>query len=1070
MKKILMILVLTLSSVILALGQTVQIRGTVTSSEDGLGIPGVTINVKGTTVGVITDENGNYSLNVPQGSNVLVFSFIGMKKQEVDITGKGIVNIIMEPDTQTISEVVVVAYGTASKESITGAVAAINSTKIENRSLSSVTSILEGAATGIQVNNTYGEPGSDPSIRIRGFASINGSNVPLYVVDGVAYSGKISDLNPQDIESLTVLKDAASAALYGSRASNGVVIITTKSGKGSGKLNINANVNLGVYNRGIEEYERMGPDEWMETEWTGYKNFAVSSLGYNEADAAAYSTTHVVPDIIKSNIYNKGDVELFTSDGKLVSDAQVLEGYDDLNWNDYLQRVGNRQEYSLSAEASTDTYNFYSSIGYLNEQGYLKTADYQRYTGRINANYTPNKWFKSGFNIGGSNSESNYTGQATGGYFINPFYNTRNLAPVFPVFLHNADGSYLLDDEGNKQYDLSSSYLSSRHIVYELENNLDINNRTSLKGQAYATITFLKDFQFTFTGDKNLVFDSKKNYNNPEVGDGAGSNGRLYYTVYRYSTNTLQQQLFWSKSFNDHHFDVLVAHESFAYNYSYNYSAITGIKVTGIIENSNFSNMTSMDGYSVDHKIESYLSRARYNYREKYFFDASFRTDGSSRFYSENRWGNFFSLGGTWAITSEDFMDNIEWVSFLKLRASYGEVGNDSGTGNYGYMALYSIDQNGNDGAFYQSNLANPDLKWETTATADIALEGRLFDRLNFTIDIFDKRSRDLLFEVALPLSVGATESNQNGAKIMRNIGSISNRGLELAFDADIIRKGSFKWNLGINATLLKNEILSLPEGEDIPDDPYKYSEGHSIYEFWTYKSAGVDQMTGDALLKINYEDYCVVQEGTEDTRGIIPNQWLREINSEYYTVNATYGLRDWSGSALPKVYGSISNDLTYKNFYLSGIITYSLGGKVYDASYQSLMSVGTSPSAIHVDLANAWNGVPSGMTETSENRIDPDGIPRVDMYYSTYFNSMRDRWLQDASYLVVKNISIGYNLPRKYTERMNLGGLALRMSVENLATFTAIKGMNPQYNFSGGSNDTYVTARVFSFGIDIKL
>lgn len=1066
-----MIFVLAMITSALMLGQTVLITGTVTSQEDGLPVPGASVSVKGATIGTMTDVDGRYTLSVPQTFNTLVFSFTGMKGQEVDITGKSVINIIMEPDLQLMDEVVVVAYGTATKASITGAVSAIDSKKIENRSLSSVTSVLEGASTGIQVNNTYGEPGSDPSIRIRGFASINGSNVPLYVVDGVAYSGNISDLNPQDIESLTVLKDAASAALYGSRASNGVVIITTKSGKSSSsKLNINATVNFGVYTRGIKEYERMSPNDWMETEWTGYKNYGVSHLLYSEADAATFASTSVVPDIIKRNIYNKTDTELFGADGKLVSDAKVLDGYDDLNWNDYIQRLGNRQEYSLSADGSTEKYNFYASVGYLDEQGYIKTSDFQRYTGRMNANYTPNKWFKSGFNLGVSNSESNYASSATGSYYINPFYNTRFLAPVYPAFLHNADGSYLLDANGDKQYDLTSAYLSSRHIVYELENNSDKTFRTSMKGQAFATITFLKDFQFTFTGDKNLVFNTNKNYDNPVVGDGAGSNGRLYHTVYRYTTNTLQQQLVWNKDFSDHHIDVLVAHESFAYSYAYTYTAITGIKVAGIIENSNFSNMTSMDGYTVDHRIESYLSRARYNYREKYFFDASFRTDGSSRFYTDSRWGNFFSMGATWALSSEDFIKRYEWINNLKLRASYGEVGNDSGTGNYGYMALYSIEQNGNSGAFYQSNLANPDLKWETTATADIALEGRLFSRLNFSIDLFDKRSRDLLFDVVLPLSNGATSSYQNGASITRNIGSISNRGLELAFDADIISRSGFRWNLGINTTFLKNEILTLPDGEDILSGTQRYSEGHSIYEFWTYQSVGVDQMTGDALLKINYEDYCVVAEGAEDTRTVIPTQWLRDIDGEYYTINDTYGLRDWSGSALPKMYGNVSNTLTYKNFFLSAIVTYSIGGKVYDGAYRSLMSVTTNPSAIHVNLADAWDGVPAGITETSANRIDPEGIPRVDMYYSTYFNTMRDRWLQDASYLVVKNISVGYTLPKKFTQRMNLNGLSLRMSVENLATFTAIKGMNPQYNFSGGSDNTFVTARVFSFGVDIKL
>lgn len=1052
----------------MALGQTVQIRGTVISSDDGLGIPGVMINVKGTTIGVSTAVDGSYSINVPAGNNILIFSFVGMRKQEIDITGKTVVDVTMTAETQNMDEVVVVAYGTAKKASITGAVSAVDSKDIKNRSVSSVTGILEGSTTGIQVNNTYGEPGSDPVIRVRGFTTINGSNAPLYVVDGVPYTGNISDLNPQDIASMTVLKDASSAALYGTRASNGVILITTKKGK-DGSLNVSANLNYGVYDRGIGEYKRMGCDQWMETMWTGYKNYAVSNLGYTEADAATYTNNHLVTDIIRRNIYNMADNALFDANGKLVAGAKVLPGYNDLNWLKYLQRSGARQDYTLSADASNDKYNFFSSIGYLDEQGYITTSDFKRYTGRINANVTPKKWLKTGFNLGATSSESNYASSATGSYYANPFYATRYTAPVYPVYLHNADGTYALDSNGDKQYDFVSPYLSGRHLIYELNNNLSKNFHTNLKAQVYATITFLKDFDFTVTGDRSILYDTYKNYDNPVIGDGAGNNGRLFMTYYRYNTTTLQQQLNWNKNFEKHHIDVLLAHESYDYGYSYNYTGFTGIKVAGIIENSNFSNFTTQEGYSVSYRTESYLSRARYNFNEKYYFDAYFRRDGTSRIDVSGRWGNFFGFGGTWEISSEDFMKQFKWVNNLKLRAAYGEVANDAGSGNYGYMALYTIDQNANQGAYYQTNLANPDLKWETAATYDVALEGRLLDRLNFSFDYFDKQSRNLLFDVILPLSNGATGPYQNGATITKNIGAISNRGLEIALDYNLISKKDLKWNIGINGTLLRNKVLSLPDGNDIISGTRKYSEGHSIYEFWTYKFAGVDKMTGDALYKINYTTYCVTPESAEDTRAVIPSQWVRDINGEYYTINTTYGVRDWSGSAIPKWYGNLTNNITYKNFFMSAILTYSLGGKVYDSAYQSLMSVSTTPAALHVDLAKAWSGVPDGITATSPNRIDKHGVPRTDMYYNTYFNTNSDRWLVDASYLVIKNITFGYTIPKQITNKIDIQSIMLKASIENLATFTSRRGLNPQYNFSGGSDNTFVTARVFSVGADIK-
>jgi len=302
--------------------QTKIISGTVTSSEDGSSIPGVSVLVKGTTIGTITNIDGHYELQLPEDAKVLTFSFVGLKTVDLPIEGS-VVNVAMESDVLGLEEVLVVAYGTAKREAITGAISSIDSKEIETRNLSSAVSVLEGKSPGIQVNNTYGEPGNDPEIRIRGFTSVNGSNDPLYVVDGVAYTGRISDLNPQDIESMTVLKDAASAALYGNRASNGVIIITTKKGKDS-KLNVNASLNFGTFSRGIKEFDRMVPDEWMETMWTGYKNFAVSSLGYSESEAASYSSENVMADVIKRNIYNYADNELYDSDGKLVSGAHVL--------------------------------------------------------------------------------------------------------------------------------------------------------------------------------------------------------------------------------------------------------------------------------------------------------------------------------------------------------------------------------------------------------------------------------------------------------------------------------------------------------------------------------------------------------------------------------------------------------------------------------------------------------------------------------------------------------------------------------------------------------------------------
>ena len=479
----------------------------------------------------------------------------------------------------------------------------------------------------------------------------------------------------------------------------------------------------------------------------------------------------------------------------------------------------------------------------------------------------------------------------------------------------------------------------------------------------------------------------------------------------------------------------------------------------------NFLTNSYFAGYDDEYKTESYLARARYNYDERYFIEASFRRDGSSRFHPDNRWGNFYSLGASWNVKREAFMQNIDWVNHLKLRASYGEVGNDAGVSYYGYMALYTIDKNANEAALLKKSLSAPDIKWATTQTFDFALEGRLFDRLNFEIGYFDKRSKDLLFEVRLPLSAGSYPWVDDGAPMnltqYRNIGTVSNRGFEISLDVDAVNKGDWKWNIGMDATFLKNKVIKLPDGKDILHGRQNYSEGHSIYEFYTYHFVGVDQMTGQSLYTLDPDKKDAAAE----------NDALTTINGTDYTTITSYGKRDWAGSALPTVYGSVRSTLTWKDLSMNVLLTYGLGGKVYDGSYQGLMgsSVMSSGSALHKDVLKSWNGVPEGMTATSADRIDPNGTPAYDFNRASDNNAVSDRWLANASYLVFKNLNLSYSLPKKWLNHWGIGGLTLTAGVENLFTVTARKGLNPQFSFNGEYDDTYVTARVYNLGLTVK-
>lgn len=1062
------------------LAQNIRVTGTVTELGTGAPLPFVTVQVKGTTTGTATLDDGSFVINAP-GNGTLIFSFIGYRTLEVAIGNRSVVNVQMEYDAVSLDEVIMVAYGTAPKESITGSISAVNTKAIEKRPVSSVSGVLEGQAAGVQVNNTYGEPGANASIRIRGFTSINGSNDPLYVIDGVPFSGNISDLNPQDIESISVLKDAASSALFGNRASNGVILISTKRGK-SDKVQVSASINQGVYNRGIKEYERLDAKEWMETMWLGYRNNLMSAQASTyptQALANAQASATLVPTYVKYNIFNAPENALFDANGKMLSSVQVRPGYDDLDWNDYIERLGYRQDYVVNGNAASEKSNYYFSAGYLDEKGYVKSSDFKRFTGRANISVQPRKWVKTGLTISGSHQISNSTtgdaGSAT--TFVNPFYYGRNMAPVYPVYLHDmATGEYLLDSDGNKQYDGGGMYGRpqnlDRHVIWETELNMDRTYRNTLGSQAFVDFEFLKDFKFSIKGDISVRNSENQTYNNATIGDGAGNKGRASRTFYRYKNYTFQQQLTWKKEFGLHNIDLLVGHENFDYNYAYHYGYKTTETFQGGTELINFTEITNLTGYQVAYRTESYLSRARYNYDNKYFAEASFRRDGSSRFHPDYRWGNFWSIGGSWTISKENFMAGTkDYISSLKLRASYGEVGNDAGVGYYGYMALYGMSQNANIGAAYKTQNEAKDIQWETSSSFGIGIDGTFFDRMNLTVDYFDKRSQDLLFDVNLPLSAGATSTSAAEATITKNIGSVSNRGVEVVFDIDVLRKKDFRWNIGFNGTRLINKIVKLPEEnreKGIVSGTKRYVEGGGIYDYWMYKYEGVDQMTGRALYAPNLETYYIGEPVEGKTQ--FPAQYLVQINGKDYSTFHTYAAKDWAGSAIPDFYGSVSTSLSYKNFDLSALFTYSLGGKTYDASYRSLMSVTANASAIHQDVKNAWSGVPSGITETSANRVDPNGIPSIDYGLSQYHDVESSRWLIDASYFVIKNVALSYTLPKRLADKMDLSGLSVNFSVDNLATMTKLQGMNPQQAFSGINNNAFVTARVFSLGLNIRL
>ena len=1066
-----------------ALAQS-TVSGTVFSSEDESPIIGASIKIQGTKMGAATDIDGKFRLeNVKKGAT-LVVTYIGMQTKTVK-AGENM-KIYLTSDSKSLDEVVVqVAYGAAKKSTLTGAVTQVDSKQIEVRPVSSVTSALEGTTSGVQINSTYGQPGEEPSIRIRGFGTVNGSATPLYVLDGVPFGGNISDLNSNDIESITVLKDAASCALYGNRASNGVILITTKRGKGE-KLAFNLKVNQGTYSRGVKEYKMLNAKEFMETSWLNLRNSRISA-GDDQATANAYASKNLINDELYLNIYNKADDQLFDANGKLVSDAQILDGYaDDLDWYDNAIRDGYRQEYNFSGSQASAKSDYYFSVGYLNEKGYVTNSDFDRLTGRAAMNFHPKKWLNTGFTISGSHQKSNITNGNASASYTNAFMFCRNIAPIYPVHLHNADGTYQLDSFGNKQYDsgsytdgngnpvLTRNQYQDRHVIWENELNENKSFRNTLQSSAYMDLKFLNDFTFTVKGELNVRNNENRTYNSALIGDGKGNNGRTSRSIYRYKNYTFQQQLNWNHTFGNHTVGVLLGHENYSYFYDYTYIYKTNQTFAGQDNLDNFTNLTNGSGYSNRYRTESYLGRIRYDYQEKYNVEASFRRDGSSRFAKESRWGNFGSIGASWVVTKEDFMKPISWVNNLKLRADYGLVGNDAGAGYYSYMALYDSNQNHNKGAYYLSQLANTKLKWETGASFGIGVDARLFNRWNISAEYFDKRNKDLLFDVYLPLSAGATSSSSAEATITENMGTISNRGFEINTDVDIFKNKDWTVNFSANASFIKNKIVELPEQDKdgIISGIYKIAEGKSRYEFFTYTYVGVDQMTGNSLYKANLENYHVTTADGQtvgNANGNDISKYVTQIGNEYYVNNTSYALKEYHGSAIPKVYGSFSPSVRYKDLSLSMMFTYSIGGKVYDAVYSSLMSTGTSPNNYHKDILKSWSEIPSGMTEDSQDRIWYGGIPQINSSMTSTNNATSSRWLTDASYLVLKNINMSYCLPKAWVNALTLESIRLNLSCENAFTCTKRRGMNPQQSFNGYQYNYLVTPRVFTIGVDVK-
>ena len=1054
----------------MTMAQISRVTGIVISEEDNEPIVGASVLVKGTTLGTITDIDGRYTINnVPANAKTLVISYVGMKSQEIAIKG-GEQKVVMQSDSEMIDEVVVVAYGTQKKSSFTGAASTVGAKSIEKRAITNVTAALEGNASGVQVTAATGQPGESSSVRIRGFGSVNASNAPLYVVDGTVYNGSIGDINPADIESMTILKDAASTSLYGSSAGNGVILITTKKGRESGGTGVSLTINQGWSNRAYKDYKKVGIYDYYPLQWQMLKNSYVTT-GKDAATAASLATAEIGNTLKYNPFAGIADDAIVGIDGKLNPSANALKWGDDLDWEDAAFKTGYRQEYNLSYNTKTDKSDTYASIGYLNDDGYMIKTDFERYSGRLNYNVYPVKWFKTGLNIGVTRTVSNYStsDSSNSSSYSNLTRFIRVMAPIYPVHKHDLNTGAYLNSDGKATtdpnqyvYDYDGTRLSNngRDAIAETEFNQRELVRMNQTGHTYLTLTPIEGLNLTANYSINNIDYRRKVYENPYVGDGTAGPGRLNQTSTRTLTQTFNQLVTYNKTLGNHNFDILLGHESYSYKYEYLYGMKTQETVSNMYEFGNFVNISSLDSYTDTYKKEGYFGRINYDYAHKYYASLSYRHDGSSRFAKENRWGDFWSFGASWRISEEAFMKDIKWINNLKLRASYGETGNDdildsNGYSDYyPYQTLYNLGYtNGSEAGSFFTVIANPDLKWETQVSMDVALEFGLFDRLTGTIEYFKKDSRDLLFDVSQPASVGVTS-------IIQNIGKVTNSGVEVELDYNVLKNKDWSLSIGANATFVKNKIKNLPA--TMKENGYisgskKWMEGKSIYEFWLRQWYGVDPQTGDGLYYLDTDAYNAEKNTLTDA---VKNT-IVEIDGKQLTNSYTYAKYDFSGSSIPDVYGGFNIRASYKNFDLAAVFSYQLGGQILDTSYATMMDMTEFGYAQSPDLLKAWQQ-PGDITD----------VPRIDNSASHNTNigqSYSTRWLTSSDYLNLRSVTIGYQFPKKWLSKVMLKSARLNLTAENLFMLKARQGLNPMANYTGVTYNEYMPSRNITIGLNVS-
>ena len=1043
-----------------AYAQRISVKGTVLD-ENGDGVVQASVVLKGNnSVYTMTDISGAFTLNVP-ADGVLQVECMGYQSAEVPVNGRGVIEIVLATDTQILDETIVVAYGTATKSSFTGSATQVKAETIEKKVATSVTSALAGTTPGVQVTSSSGDPagGGANTIRIRGIGSMSASNSPLVILDGVPYDGAISDINPQDVESMSVLKDAAASAIYGHRGANGVIIITTKRGS-AGDAKVKFDGRIGVNSRLIPQYDVItDPGQYYETFYTMLYN-QYYYAGHSVAESYAYANTYLFDQNnggLGYQVYTVPDGQnLIGTNFKLNPNATL--GYYDGEYyytpDDWYKEAFHnsvRQEYNVSAAGSVGSkMNYYASVGYLDNSGIVNNSDYKRYTGRLNAEYQAKSWMRltSSMSISHTDSKSADWSDSYGSSG-NLFYIANNMAPIYPLYVRKLDENgnpYIVKDNGRIRYDSNNTNQTRAwavgNAVRDNEYDRSVSYADVLTGKFGANLTPLKGLSLT----ANVGFTIDNTRSSSLGSEFAGSSGTDGYVGVGHSRMfTVNQQYLAEYKFTvaaNHNVDVLAGFEK----YELTSQSLSGSNYhlfnpfVGELNNADGTgSMVSNASATNRYTTQGFLGRIQYDYNGKIFVSGSYRRDASSRFAEGHRWGNFGSAGAAWLISKEDWF-KVKPVDMLKLKVSYGIQGNDNIGGYYPYSDQYNHSWSETDGYKVEKvYVGNEELTWETSKSFNIGADFELLGGyLNGTFEWFSRKTEDLLYSKSVPQSAG----NPTGA-IPVNVGSILNRGFELSLDGKILQTKNIYWTWNANISHYVNKILELDESvseNGIRSGNRILKVGGSIYDAYMYKYAGVNPETGQAQY---YAEYSQDAETGKKTYVARPTQKQidnNELSTEIVTnfANATqYDL----GSVLPKLFGGFGTSVNAYGFDFSCQFSFQLGGKYYDGSYQALMHTQASAGqAWHKDILNAW---------TPEN-TNTD-VPRNDGDIQVAQSAL-DRFLISSNYLSVNNVTLGYTLPNKFTKKFGVEGLRLYVAGDNLAVLTARKGMDPRFSMGLGS------------------